>query len=109
MPTYLGAKTCKKLVLLFLFIYASVSRPLTVDDTGVILDNGVICRPSKSLDILIFFVTNYFSHVLTVRSEQGAGVWRQAFLLLSGLLWPFTGIFLAIHNISRAGILGRGN
>jgi len=67
-------------------------------------DCSLLCRPTKSYDILIFFLGNYLAHVATVVSPPGASIASQILNLMGALLLPFSGICLGFEAIASLAI-----
>ena len=59
----------------------------------------LLCTPPTSLNIIVFFLANYFAHAATVLTRPGASAVEQFAVILLALLFPGSGIIRACHII----------
>lgn len=70
-------------------------------------DTHTICTPAAPTDIILFFLTNFVAHAVTVRSLPGEGPASTAVKACVALLCPSFGFVRAIDALLRAGRFGR--
>lgn len=69
--------------------------------------SGVVCVAATWDDILTFFVVNFVTHAVTVRSLPGDRTADVAINTLIALLFPFSGVWAGIMAIRRASCLAK--
>lgn len=67
-------------------------------------DCSLLCRPTKSYDILIFFLGNYLAHVATVSSPPGASVVTRMKQMLKALFLSLSGFAIGLEAIASMAI-----
>lgn len=80
-----------------------------VNSTATLTSGGnreQFCRPAGWIDVLKFFLFNYFLHGVTVLPLPGSGIWLTAFRSFAAILLPFSGVSRALAIIFR---YARGN
>jgi hypothetical protein len=55
----------------------------------------------KSLDVLIFFLANYFAHAATVKALPGESTKDLAFAVFLAITFPFSGVSRGLEAIVR--------
>lgn len=60
---------------------------------------SLLCRVPSWHEYVIFYFGNYFAHAATVISTPGEGSWERAFIVMSALLLPGSGIARAVEAI----------
>jgi hypothetical protein len=94
-----------------LFIESAISAPagsasnlnVTVSEPGV-SNHGkpdLVCIPTKLTDVALFFLSNYLAHALTIRLPAGATSLQTILYVLSSLLFPSNGMWLAVDALSQ--------
>ncbi len=82
---------------------APTTPPSNVTISGVgISDHGepnLLCVPTKAYDVLLFFLSNYLAHAITVKLRPGASMRETLWLSLNALLHPAGGINTALESI----------
>jgi hypothetical protein len=64
-------------------------------------DPNLLCTPTKWTDIILFYTVNYIAHAVTVKSIPGEQKYDSAFLILSALLYPYSGLLRGLEAIFR--------
>lgn len=67
-------------------------------------DPKILCTPTKSSDVLIFFLGNYFAHLATIRSLPGEPILPLIGTLLIALLFPVSGVIRGLDAVYEAAI-----
>jgi len=65
------------------------------------ISTDVFCQPAGWIDVLKFFLANYFSHVFTVIARPGDRTRDKACFMLWSLFMPFAGVGRAVTVIAR--------
>ena len=65
-------------------------------------NDDLFCLPATWYEIAIFFVVNYGSHAVTVRSRPGQTYFHAARDIMYALLCPFSGVQRAIDSFGRS-------
>jgi hypothetical protein len=77
--------------------------PSNVTISGVGISNhgeaNLLCVPTKAYDVLLFFLSNYLAHAITVKTRPGASMREKCWSILSALLHPASGINAALDSI----------
>lgn len=84
----------------------TISVPQGTSNHG---DPDILCVPSKSTDILLFFAVNYLAHAVTVKSRPGEKLHNNAFFIALALIYPYSGLLRGMEAIARRAAWFRGN
>ena len=68
---------------------------------------NLLCLPPAWHDYIIFYLTNYFAHALSVLASPGQAAWEAFIVRLAALLFPGSGVATAARAILRGAILKR--
>ena len=74
------------------FVNFTIPMPLGTANHG---DARLICIPPKWYDYLVFYLTNYFAHAITVVASPGQGYFETIISATVALLLPGTGVLRA--------------
>jgi hypothetical protein len=101
-------------VILLAFLHTLSAAPtytltLTVPNSTTQHGNPhLFCLPPSSIDYIIFFSSNFFSHAATVINRPGASTGEKGLLIALAVLFPGVGILRAydvfVRFISRTSI-----
>jgi len=84
-------------------IAAPTATPNNVTISGDGISNhgeaNLLCVPTKAYDMLLFFLSNYLAHAITVKTRPGASMRETFWLSLNALLHPAGGINTALDSI----------
>lgn len=83
----------------------TISVPAGTSDHG---DPNLLCTPTKRLDVLIFFLANYFAHAATVKALPGEKTMDLAFIVFLAITFPFSGVARGLEAIVRHASFYRG-
>jgi hypothetical protein len=75
-------------------INITISVPAGTSEHG---NPNLLCTPTKWLDILTFFLANYFAHAATVKAPPGGNTKNLAFVVFLAIASPFQ----ALSGVSR--------
>jgi len=64
-------------------------------------DDNVTCGPASWRTVLLFYVVNYGTHALTVKTSPGENTQSAIVWILAAFLYPYSGIMKAAVAISR--------
>lgn len=67
-------------------------------------DKRILCPPTRSYDLAIFFLANYVSHAATVKSEPGESLISGLVALVAALLLPTSGIIRGLGGILQCAV-----
>ncbi|KAJ7128528.1 hypothetical protein C8R44DRAFT_979201 [Mycena epipterygia] len=94
---------------LFPLIHASHNVTIEVPDgTTSHGDPHMLCTPASSLDILIFFLTNYIAHAVTVKPYPGESSTGRNLSFLTALLFPTLGLVRGLNAWARHSVFTKG-
>ena len=74
------------------FVNFTIPVPLGTVNHG---DTRLICTPPKWYDYLVFYLTNYFAHAITVVASPGQGYLETTVAAVMALVFPGTGVLRA--------------
>ena len=67
-------------------------------------DKHLLCLPSQWVDIFAFFLTNYVSHAMTVKSEPGKPLLTGIHAFLTALLLPTSGLIRGLSAVAQCAV-----
>ncbi|KAF2012659.1 hypothetical protein BU24DRAFT_425294 [Aaosphaeria arxii CBS 175.79] len=62
-------------------------------------DCSLLCRKTKWYDVIVFFLANYATHVVTVTSRPGESIELRIVYMMGALLLPVSGVVLGLQAI----------
>ena len=65
-------------------------------------NDDLFCLPATWYQVVIFFVINYGSHAVTIRSRPGQTYYHAARDIMHALICPFSGVRRAIDSFGRS-------
>jgi hypothetical protein len=90
------------LSILFLTAQAVSAHTTNSTQSGAINDgNNLYCTPTRWYDVFVFFLGNYISHALTIKSYPGEATTSVLIAAFGALLIPTTGLIRGINAIAR--------
>ena len=101
-------KSAFRVVLVGCFLVGTVALPkhnITVTVPDGFSNHGkddLFCLPATWYQIAIFFVVNYGSHAVTIKSRPGQTYYHAARDIVCALLCPFYGVRRAIESFARS-------
>ncbi|KAF2821613.1 hypothetical protein CC86DRAFT_242190, partial [Ophiobolus disseminans] len=84
----------------------TIALPIGSSDHG---QPGLLCTPTKPLDILTFFLLNYVAHAATVLTRPGERVDDYLVNVIGSLLFPSLGLYRGIEAILCGAIFVRSD
>ena len=85
-------------------INITISVPASTSDHG---DPNLLCTPIKWLDLIVFFLANYFAHATTMKALPRESTRDFIFTVLVAIMFPFSGVTRGIEAIVRHASLHR--
>ncbi|KAJ7603976.1 hypothetical protein DFH06DRAFT_1255598 [Mycena polygramma] len=73
-----------------------------------LVDSHTLCAPASTFDILIFFLTNYFAHAVTVKSFPGESGLAKYVSYAAALFFPSSGLVRGLNAWARCAIFTKG-
>ncbi|ERF74268.1 hypothetical protein EPUS_01955 [Endocarpon pusillum Z07020] len=67
-------------------------------------DKHLLCLPSQWVDVFAFFLTNYVSHAMTVKSEPGQALLTQIHASLTALFLPTFGLVRGLSAVVQCAV-----
>ncbi|KAF7513012.1 hypothetical protein GJ744_011278 [Endocarpon pusillum] len=67
-------------------------------------DKHILCLPTHWVDVFAFFLTNYVSHAMTVKSEPGQALLTQIHTSLIALFLPTFGLVRGLSAVAQCAI-----
>ncbi|KAJ7140860.1 hypothetical protein C8R44DRAFT_574648, partial [Mycena epipterygia] len=71
-------------------------------------DPHMLCTPATSLDILIFFFSNYIVHAVTVKTYPGESRTGRYIACLAALFFPTLGLVRGLNAWARHAVFAEG-
>lgn len=78
------------------------------DGTTTHGDPHALCTPASSFYFIVFYLTNYFAHAVTVKSYPGESGSAKYLSYIAALLLPASGLVRGLAAIGRRGRFGNG-
>lgn len=91
---------------------SSTSQNITIEVPAGTTSHGdphVLCTPASALDILVFFLTNYVAHAVTVKSYPGESTVGRNLSFLTALIFPTSGLVRGLNAVARHSIFAKGS
>lgn len=113
---------CKLPIALWLSVWAllcSLPRSTAAPNPGRVLQNitievpkgttdhsdkHLLCLPTQWVDVVAFFLTNYVSHAMTVKSEPGQALFTEVHSSISALLLPTSGLVRGLSALAQCAV-----
>lgn len=90
------------LSLILLVAQGASAHTTNATQEGAINDgNNLYCTPTRWYDVFVFFLGNYISHALTIKSYPGEAMSSVLIAAFGALLIPTTGLIRGINAIAR--------
>ncbi|KAJ7725301.1 hypothetical protein DFH07DRAFT_931559, partial [Mycena maculata] len=83
----------------------TIAAPVGTTQHG---DAHQLCLPAQAWDVILFFLGNYATHALTVRSFPGESSFDRAWVTIAAVMFPTSGLIRGITAIIRRGFGGDG-
>lgn len=84
----------------------TIALPVGSSDHG---QPGLLCTPTKSIDLLTFFLLNYLAHAATVLTKPGERADDFFVSVVGSLLFPALGLYRGIEAILCGAVFVRGD
>ncbi|KAJ7854023.1 hypothetical protein B0H13DRAFT_2358674 [Mycena leptocephala] len=81
---------------------------IPVPDGSIIYGDSTLCTPASPVDIIIFYIANYFAHVATIRSYPGESGIASYLRYLLALFFPASGLVRGLNALLRRGRFANG-
>jgi hypothetical protein len=102
-------------VLICAYLVLALPGPATLHNITIPVPDGTtlhgdntLCTTASALDVIIFYLANYFAHAVTVKSYPGESGLAKQLSYIAAFFFPASGVVRGVNALARHGRFAKG-